>query len=116
LRHDVPRLMKAMDVFVFPSLFEGLPLVLMETQAAGLPAVVADTISDEADVIKPLINRLSLQEPFSSWAKTLMAAQDIKKEISSDQALAMMEASKFNVLSSCEKLTALYDECIESNE
>jgi len=52
IRPDVPRIMLgAMDLFLFPSLFEGLPLALVEAQAAGLPCVFSDVVSEEADVV-----------------------------------------------------------------
>lgn len=44
VREDVPRLMQAMDVFVLPSLFEGLGIAAVEAQAAGLPCIVSDTV------------------------------------------------------------------------
>lgn len=47
---DVPEYMKAFDVFVMPSLFEGLPLVLVEAQASGLPCVISDHITVEVDL------------------------------------------------------------------
>lgn len=47
-RTDVNEIMQVMDVFVFPSLFEGLPLVLIEAQASGLKCVAANTINVEA--------------------------------------------------------------------
>lgn len=50
LRRDVPRLLQAMDCFLLPSKFEGLPLVLVEAQAAGLPCLAADTVSSMADL------------------------------------------------------------------
>lgn len=50
LRDDVPRLLQAMDCFLLPSKFEGLPLVLVEAQAAGLPCLAADTVSPMADL------------------------------------------------------------------
>lgn len=49
-RSDVPELMQAMDVFALPSLFEGLPLVLVEAQAAGLPCIVSDGVTQQADL------------------------------------------------------------------
>jgi len=66
LQSDVPRLMLgAMDTFVFPSLYEGLGLVLIEAQAAGLPYVFSDIVPEEADVIKPLVQQISLSKsPF----------------------------------------------------
>ena len=55
IRSDVADLMQAMDIFVFPSLYEGLGIALIEAQAAGLPCVVSDTIPKEAyltDLVK----------------------------------------------------------------
>ena len=43
LREDIPQLLQAMDLFLFPSLFEGLPVTLVEAQAAGLPCVISDS-------------------------------------------------------------------------
>ncbi len=48
--NKVSRYLQAMDMFVLPSLFEGLPVVLVEAQAAGLPCLVSDTVSREADM------------------------------------------------------------------
>lgn len=59
-REDVYGLMQAMDVFVFPSLFEGLGMVLIEAQAAGLPVVSADTVPIEETKITDLISYLPL--------------------------------------------------------
>ncbi len=42
IRSDVPRLLVAMDVFLFPSLWEGLAVVLLEAQAAGVPVIASD--------------------------------------------------------------------------
>lgn len=48
---EVEKYLQAMDVFLFPSLHEGLPLVLVEAQASGLPCIVSETVSKEADLI-----------------------------------------------------------------
>lgn len=50
VRSDVPALLSAMDVFVFPSFYEGMPNTVIEAQATGLPCIIADTITKEADV------------------------------------------------------------------
>ena len=49
-RKDVSQIMKCAEVFVLPSLFEGLPIVLIEAQGAGLPCVVSDRVTQEADM------------------------------------------------------------------
>jgi glycosyltransferase involved in cell wall biosynthesis len=72
LRDDIPRLMAMMDGFIFPSLYEGLPVVLLEAQAAGLPCVISDSITDETDIVAGLVRRLSLSDPVSVWADAIL--------------------------------------------
>lgn len=67
-RSDVNKLMQAMDCFLFPSFFEGLPLVLVEAQAAGLLIIKSSTISDEC-VITPNVFSISLEKSAQEWAK-----------------------------------------------
>lgn len=71
-RSDVPRLVRsAMDVFVFPSLFEGLPLSLVEAQAAGLPCVFTDSLAEEVDLAPAQVRRLSLEAGPEAWARAV---------------------------------------------
>jgi glycosyltransferase involved in cell wall biosynthesis len=108
-RPDVPRLMLgAMDVFVFPSLYEGLPLTLLEVQAAGLPSVISNVISEETDTIKPLLSRLSLTQPPIAWAESLLALSEGEPAVSREAALDIMEQSPFNIQVSVEKLSQFY--------
>lgn len=72
-RQDIPALLQAMDCFLFPSLHEGLPVTLVEAQAAGLPVVASDAITDEV-CITPLIGLYSLQADDRTWAKAALAA------------------------------------------
>jgi glycosyltransferase involved in cell wall biosynthesis len=68
VRNDIPEIMGALDVFLFPSLFEGLGIVLIEAQAAGVPCVVADTVPFEADVGLGLVEFLPLSARADIWA------------------------------------------------
>ena len=74
LRNDVPRLLSASDVFVLPSLCEGLPVAVVEAQMAGLPCVVSPAVPDSADIGLGLLKRLSLNEGAEKWAKEIVAA------------------------------------------
>jgi glycosyltransferase involved in cell wall biosynthesis len=114
-RSDIPQLMRgAVDVFLFPSLYEGLPLVLIEAQAAGLPCVISDVISEEVDAIKPLIHRLSLSHVSSIWAKAVLAQQHVSPLISQLQALEMLTASRFRIQDSAKQLENIYiDQCCQ---
>ena len=74
LRSDVNRVLQAMDVFVFPSHYEGLSLVSIEAQAAGLPCFFSNNIPSECIVTKGLVKQLSLQESSDSWAGEILKA------------------------------------------
>lgn len=66
VRSDVPALLSAMDMFVFPSLYEGMPNTVIEAQATGLPCIISDTITREAD-ITGLVHYLPLGDA-DTWA------------------------------------------------
>ncbi len=68
-RNDVNRLLQAMDVFILPSFFEGLPVVLIEAQAAGLKCFVSDTVTREAD-ITGRCEYLAIDD-YSGWAEKI---------------------------------------------
>lgn len=70
VRSDINELLQAMDIFVFPSLFEGLPVTLIEAQAAGLPILASDRITREAQ-ITDLINFKSVDSDPYQWAKMI---------------------------------------------
>ena len=69
-RNDVPDLYQAMDIFFLPSLFEGLPVTGVETQAMGLPSVVSDTVTKEM-VYTDLVEYVSLEQPIDDWVAAL---------------------------------------------
>lgn len=109
LRNDVPRLMLgAMDVFLLPSLHEGLPLVLLEAQAIGLPCIFSDVITEEVDILKPLIGRMSLSRSASAWAEVVLAARGNTSVITQSNALAVIEKSPFSIEMSVKDLTKVY--------
>jgi glycosyltransferase involved in cell wall biosynthesis len=73
LRKDIPELMMgAMDVFLFPSIFEGLPKVILEAQAAGLRCLISDGITPEVDVVTGSVWRESLSKSAVQWADKLL--------------------------------------------
>jgi glycosyltransferase involved in cell wall biosynthesis len=66
---EVPLLMSGLfDVLLFPSLYEGLGMVAIEAQAAGLPCVISNAVPASADVIPSLVRRLPLSMSASEWA------------------------------------------------
>lgn len=73
VRSDIPQILSAMDVFVFPSFYEGMPNTVIEAQATGLPCIIADTITREAN-ITGLVQYLSLADAPETWAETALEA------------------------------------------
>lgn len=73
-RGDVPDLLNAMDKFVFPSFYEGLPVTLIEVQKMGLKCVVSDAISDSV-VVSNLVKKVSLDKTAEEWADEVLQFQ-----------------------------------------
>ena len=73
-RNDVNRLYQAMDVFVLPSRYEGLPVVGVEAQAAGLPCVLSDKMTEETKVTENAVFK-SLEEKERIWAVVILECQ-----------------------------------------
>ena len=82
IRSDVNRVLQRMDVFVMPSLFEGLPVSLVEAQATGLPCVISDTIPEDCH-ITDLVSTLKLQDSTELWAEHILSrVKEIRKDYS----------------------------------
>lgn len=71
LRNDVEKLIQAMDFFVFPSVFEGLPVILIEAQTSNLNIIASDTITQEVK-INPNFEFFSLKESPKKWANEII--------------------------------------------
>jgi glycosyltransferase involved in cell wall biosynthesis len=107
-RADVVRIMLgAMDVFVMPSLYEGLSLAAIEAQAAGMPTVLSNTLPPEVDIRSGLVRFISLQERPSEWARSILQHAS-QVPISRTDALAHIARSTFNIRTSINVIQKLY--------
>ncbi len=70
VRSNVPDYLMAMDMMAFPSLFEGMPNVIIEAQTTGLPCLIADTITKEA-LVTDRVRMLSLSDSAEKWAEEM---------------------------------------------
>ena len=103
LRNDVEKLLQAMDVFVFPSLYEGLPMSLIEAQAAGLPCVISDQVSPECLITKNAI-MMSLKQSPEEWAEQVLRFADLPREDTYD----VIVQSGFDIKKNAEELQEFY--------
>ncbi len=74
VREDIPRLMKAFDVFLFPSQFEGFGIVALEAQCAGTPCVISNTVPKTTDMGLGLTSYVSLDKGLDIWCSEVKEA------------------------------------------
>lgn len=110
VRNDVANLMQAMDVFVFPSLYEGLGIVLIEAQSAGLPCVVSDVIPREA-YLTDLVTAEKLSSSVETWAEKILE----KREVLRTDRRAEIAAHGFDITTEAVKLQEFYINVYEQN-
>lgn len=79
VRTDVNRLMQAMDVFVLPSLWEGLGIVAVEAQAAGLPCILSDRVPKECVRTDNLVSFYSLEDSLNCWVQEILRCSKRKR-------------------------------------
>lgn len=110
IRSDVPDLLQAMDVFVFPSIYEGLPVTLVEAQAAGLPCVISDGIPSDCD-LTDRICRVPLRDSPERWANQILSALAIPR---TDTYREIVNAG-FDIHQNARRLTQFYLQRWEEN-
>lgn len=71
IRNDVNKLLKGMDIFLFPSIYEGLGISLIEAQMSGIKCFVSEAIQEEA-IITERVRRLKLDEGPEKWAENIL--------------------------------------------
>ncbi len=103
-RSDANRLYQAMDVFVLPSLYEGLPVVGVEAQAAGLLCVLSDDMTKETKVLETT-TFLSLNEGAKKWADIIGSAT---KQFERKNMLNEMVQKGFYIQKEVKKLEEIY--------
>ena len=115
VRKDVNELMKQADAFVLPSKYEGMPLTLIEAQAACLPCVAADTFSHEADFGIGAIRWMAPDASEKDWADALEAAVKTEKT-ELDKAVAAIQEKGFDAGCFTERICSLYQKAALSGD
>lgn len=107
IRTDINDLMHVFDVFLMPSHFEGNPVTLVEAQAAGLPCVITDVITDKMNMDLDLIYKCSLTDSPEHWADTIIEVSS-KKCVDEQKIRKQIAACGYDVQDTADQLLNIY--------
>ena len=105
IRSDVNDLMHGMDVFLFPSLYEGLGIVLIEAQAAGLKCIISENIPKDG-VLTNDVTSISLNQSPAVWANEILKYQEYKRANNKE----IIKKANYDIKNNAKKLEQFYIE------
>lgn len=108
-REDINHLMQAFDVFLFPSIFEGLGIVLIEAQASGLPCLTSNCVPLEAKATD-IINFMSLDDCIENWTNRLLALAKLPRTSHVEQ----LKENGYDILDLASSLAEFYIKQLEN--
>lgn len=106
---NVPEILQAMDLMLFPSRFEGLPNVVLEWQISGLPALISDKITRECKVTN-LVQYLSIDQGEKVWTDAVLSMENTSedREARSEEACVQMREAQFDIQENAKNLKKIY--------
>ena len=111
IREDVNKFYSAGDIFVFPSLYEGLSLTMVEAQASGIP-IIASTSMDEDSFFTDNCRRMPLSAPLESWGRLILQLEEQfrgkRLEADNDNRANILRAAGFDIKVEEKKLAKMY--------
>ena len=110
IRSDVPALLQGMDCFLFPSLHEGLPVSIIEAQAAGLPCYISDAVPIECKKTH-LVEQIPLSFSAKEWADRIFQSRRLEREHTSD----LIIDAGFDIKENAQWLQKYYVNKLEEN-
>lgn len=114
LREDISTILSALDFFVLPSRYEGLPVVLAEVQAAGLYALISDTVTKEINVTNTL-NYFSLSKSPKEWSNNIVKIYKESKKNNRNENASKMQNGKYDIVYQANNLLERYNKLIQKN-
>lgn len=107
LRDDIPYILKSVDLFILPSISEGLGLVLLEAQASRVPCLVSEAIQKEVDLGLNLITEITLDKGSEVWANNALNIIEKKQSMDIDVMKSVKE-KEYDLNSILKKLMFVY--------
>nr|WP_279289747.1 glycosyltransferase [Anaerocolumna cellulosilytica] len=111
---NVHEILQAMDVMLLPSLYEGLPLVVVEWQIAALPCIISEVVSREC-VYTDLVRLLPLNCTYTRWAKNILEIDTKKRQLYADSVVSLTREHEYDIACEAERLAEFYLQCRDSN-
>ena len=109
LRSDIPELLSAADIFLFPSRFEGFGISLLEAQASGLLSFTSKTVVPESVGITDLLTYISLDESPKEWAN-IIYDQFRERDIDRNKYMDVIKEKGFDIDTEANKLKSYLDD------
>ena len=109
--NDVPEMLQAMDIMMLPSLYEGLPNVVIEWQIAGLPCLISDMVTREC-AFTDLAEYLPLEVGVQAWADKLLSMPMPDRESSREAIAEMTDKAGYNIHANARRLKELYTQLV----
>lgn len=100
---NVNEILQAMDFFVFPSLYEGFPLAVIESQATGLPCFVSDVVTKDI-AITDLVTFVSLKEGPKTWSNIILTNKNCKRE----DKTSFLKQKKYDIVDMTKSMEKFY--------
>lgn len=106
-RNDIPSLLNKMDIHLMPSILEGFPLTLLETQASSCRSFISDTIDESVDLGLGLVHFINIQDE-KSWVNEIKKFFRKKEVLPNGEILSKFKNGNYDSSSSYEKLVRIY--------
>lgn len=109
MRSDIPAVVQAFDVFVFPSIYEGLPLTVLEAQSSGLPCIISSNVTKAVNIGRDVIMK-NLSDNADSWAETINSFDyTLSRAERCEHNYDLITQAHFNIINEAQRLVEIYN-------
>ena len=112
LRSDIPDVLQAIDIFLFPSIYEGMPLSVVEAQASGLPCIISDAVTKMVNIGEDVI-QLPLSKGADYWAEYLGNVKyELSRQERCERNTELITKAGYNIETEAENLMRIYKKLV----